>query len=481
MPPEEDASLSKQLMSWIKSKFQGGGPETPDADAADASDAPPAPKPPVDLDDPAAVLRFAQEAPLTLGFWRYLKGFYKQAEADQNPELLGILIGRLDAAPFPGGPNQTATEQSLYEEAWDVAVSGQYAYVLTGDLWGDRILRVLDISNPLRPVEVHQDKVGTSGKMLLSDNHLFLFPTTQNYYNKNHLLALDVTDPAQPRKFRPLKMDMGMGIAMCGGHLLLTENGGYRGQTGLKVLDVSDSPPRQIGFLAIQNVGKVVASGSMAYVLCNAGYYDGRGQLRVVTLADPAKPMITQSLDMHHLRDIALQGDYAYIATGVQGYYSNEGTFGLRIVHIANPGSPKEVGMLELGSAQGVAVAGRYAYVAVENRGSHRERNFRPGGLRVVDISDPKQPKLVATLGPLNASGVVVEGTCAYVTVGLSGYAPGKVRAVDISDPLHPVLMGTSPSRATLGYMKRRARRYLRRLAVNDPNLYTDIASRALA
>src|SRR4051812_11004845 len=49
----------------------------------------------------AHILSFAAGARLRFGEWQQLKWLYKQAEAAHDMELLGTLIGRLDAAPFP--------------------------------------------------------------------------------------------------------------------------------------------------------------------------------------------------------------------------------------------------------------------------------------------------------------------------------------------------------------------------------------------
>ena len=58
-------------------------------------------------------------------------------------------------------------------------------------------------------------------------------------------------------------------------------------------------------------------------------------------------------------RAVAVQGDFAYVATGATG---------LSILNISNPDLPREVGFLdyggiELDGAMDVAVAGDYAYV----------------------------------------------------------------------------------------------------------------------
>src|SRR5204863_344510 len=56
--------------------------------------------PPASDVDRAAVLRYVAGAPLRYGEWKHLKALYKQAETAGEAEILGTLIGRLDAEPL---------------------------------------------------------------------------------------------------------------------------------------------------------------------------------------------------------------------------------------------------------------------------------------------------------------------------------------------------------------------------------------------
>ncbi len=64
--------------------------------------------PALSADDRIALLRWARETPLVYGAWKPFKALYKKAEAPAlgsdgsvDVELLGVLLGRLDAAPIP--------------------------------------------------------------------------------------------------------------------------------------------------------------------------------------------------------------------------------------------------------------------------------------------------------------------------------------------------------------------------------------------
>jgi hypothetical protein len=74
-----------------------------------------------------------------------------------------------------------------------------------------------------------------------------------------------------------------------------------------------------------------------------------------------------------------------------------------------------------------VAVAGRYAYVACER------------GVVVVDVDQPLQPKIVATLGMPHLRSVAIQFRYAFVTDG------NALHTIDLTDPAKPTLAATLP------------------------------------
>jgi hypothetical protein len=116
--------------------------------------------------------------------------------------------------------------------------------------------------------------------------------------------------------------------------------------------------------------------------------------------------------------DIAVQGDYAYLACLDDG---------LRIVNVSNLDSPFSVGHLDSSHATSVAVSGNYAYVG----------GASPVGIAVVDVSDPTSPQAVASI---TATGYITElkikGNRLY-----SAGPGGSMSVTDISDPLNPVTL----------------------------------------
>jgi hypothetical protein len=160
---------------------------------------------------------------------------------------------------------------------------------------------------------------------------------------------------------------------------------------------------------------------------------------------------------------VAIQGNYAYIASGKTG---------LRILDISDPDDPAEIGYCDTpGEANGVAVSGNYAYVAdmmcdlrvidISNPSHPHEiawletgtmaydvdcdENFvylvdRWDGLKIIDISNPYQPTIVGawTSSMSNVLCVTIAGSSAYVGCGSQGLV-----VVDIREPNSPAFLAS--------------------------------------
>jgi len=125
---------------------------------------------------------------------------------------------------------------------------------------------------------------------------------------------------------------------------------------------------------------------------------------------------------------VAVAGDYAYVATNETG---------LRVVDISDPSQPREVGSYAPPSIiNSLVVDGSYIYVATGD-----------SGLRVVDVSDPAQAYEIGFYDtPGFAAEVAISGNLACIADGDSG-----LRVVDISDPTQPNEVGVyqTPDYAT--------------------------------
>ncbi|MBM3879681.1 MAG: hypothetical protein FJ387_08170 [Verrucomicrobia bacterium] len=116
-------------------------------------------------------------------------------------------------------------------------------------------------------------------------------------------------------------------------------------------------------------------------------------------------------------REVAVQGQYAYVA-------ASEG--GLIIIDVSDPANPVRVGGTS-GAASRVTVSGNYAYVAAYGL-----------GLEVINVSNPANPVRVGGVDTSgSAEGVAVAGDHAYVADFDAG-----LQVIDVSDPANPVRVG---------------------------------------
>ena len=160
----------------------------------------------------------------------------------------------------------------------------------------------------------------------------------------------------------------------------------------------------------------VAVAGEYAYVA------NGKSGLSIVNVKNPAEPILISSLAIGggQAFGVAVAGNYAYIADYDEG---------LKIIKIDNPVAPKLVGSLEVGDCtREVAVQEKFVYLAAGYK-----------GLQVVNVTAPSLPVLVGSLVTENtAYGVAIMGSYTYISL----YGIGLV-IIDISTPSKPTVVGS--------------------------------------
>lgn len=214
------------------------------------------------------------------------------------------------------------------------------------------------------------------------------------------------------------------------------------GEGGLRVLDATGVPLREVGAFSFgEVVRRVAVAGTRAYLL-------GEDALHVVDVSDPTRP---RQLGVGPSRfgngsgyltpatEIAASGNYVYTASGVPVVPNG----GMAVVDTSDPAAVRQVGFYNT-SDRGVvdvAVVGPYVYAAV---GCSWVCLTARANLHVVDVSDPTNPRLVFDLSGL-AGRMVVGGGYLYVGDGV------VLRVVDVSDPTRPRVVGATSALAGSG------------------------------
>jgi hypothetical protein len=198
----------------------------------------------------------------------------------------------------------------------------------------------------------------------------------------------------------------------------------------------------------------VVVSGHYAYVA------DGAGGLQILDVSNPAAPILAGSLDTGGFaRGLAVAGGRAYLTDfyngflvvdvsnpsapvrmgsvaaygdkiAVVGHYAYVAGYGLSIIDISNPSEPVITRRIDIGGwFYDIAVVGDYAYMLTA---SADDVPLIPGGLWIVDVSDPIVPKPLGRV--LSDASVAVPGANTYLTLWHV--------IIDISNPILPALVG---------------------------------------
>ena len=294
--------------------------------------------------------------------------------------------------------------------AYAVAVAGNVAYLADG--WEG--LRVVDVADPARPRETgHCDMPGWALSVAVAAGRAYAAA------GANGLRMIDVSNRAAPRELGAYEASgIACQAAVAGRTAYVADRRG-----GLRAIDIADpARPTQVGVHAsLAEARWVTASGSLAYVAA------GTGGLRIIDWSDPAHPRQLGAYDTGggYTNSVAITGTLACLATYLSG--GN----GIHLVDIAHPAQPVRVGVAFFPPIdyRHLVVRGHILYVPDE------------AGLRLIDISNPALP---ASLGHIRTDQdnqqsvqVALSWPLAFLAVG-----GGGVKVIDVADPQNPKLVG---------------------------------------
>lgn len=256
----------------------------------------------------------------------------------------------------------------------DVAVNGNYMYLLQ-----DQDLVVVDIEDPSDPAEVGRIRTpSTAYDIAVTGNYAYVAE------GESGLMIIDIGNPAAPAiKGSYAASEQARYVYVSGKYAYIADD-------GLVVLDISDpAAPVLAGRYEIQgDTNDVTVSGKYAYLLISD--YTDKSQdalidLMVLDISDPAaiKYMGDHGYrnNDEYMSEVAVSGNYAYVTVGSQ--LINYG--GLTIFDIRDPASPKVVAGYDVPNPDDIFVLDDHAYVT----GGH--------GLSIIDISDPLAPTIAGS------------------------------------------------------------------------------------
>ena len=263
-----------------------------------------------------------------IGVPAYLLPIIRQLKGDKHEGICRLLSLYLPDVSHVWPRARTGQSERQIEQSYDVAMSGNYAYVSSGLASG---LRVLDLSDPASPVEAgyainndpHPEVPMWMAEIVrVSGDYAYVlyFDGTWSFTNFR-LYVYDLSDPVRPRQTGYIDLpDNCTGLGIEGEYVFITADA--IDFSGLKVIDVSD-PIQLYEIGSVQTPGmpqSVYISGGIAYVADN-------NALVVYDVSDQTFPVelgrYTPEGEMSLIHHVAAQGDFVYIL---------DATFGLRVL-----------------------------------------------------------------------------------------------------------------------------------------------------
>ena len=323
----------------------------------------------------------------------------EQGVPQDDPGLWIIDVSDPDNLEFEGH-NDTA------RYAYDVFVSGQYAYVANGS--GG--LRIFDVSNPSDPIEIgYNDTFGSDMGVDVIGSYAFVAAGQEGFR------IVDVSDPYSPFEIGAYTDNAARKIHVLGSYAYIAGV-----DDSFHIVDISDlGNPVESGGYETQGIPMdVFATDSKAYIAAWGDIFTESTGLWIVDITSPSDPEILGNYDTPgDSRAVFVDGNYAYVA---------DGDYGLRVISVADPNDPSEEGEFITPNAADVYIVDSNAYLADWDE-----------GLKVIDISTPSSPEEIGSYPDYGGAALYVSGSFAYMAAG-----PNGLRIINISDPSSPTEIG---------------------------------------
>ncbi len=272
---------------------------------------------------------------------------YAQAIAVAGDRVY-IADGQAGLAVFdvsdPESPQYLGSVMDSLNEAYGVAVQGRYAYLA----YGYKELMVVDVSNPDSLAiagELEYPQPGYGYDIVWRDSVALIAADAQ-------FIAVEVDDPAHPDLRFQYRYPRGLrGIAVRDSWCFLALE-----QLGVAVWNVSTLPPVAVGsFDTPSNARDVAVAGDYLYVA------DGRAGLLVADVSDPGQPVVAAALELSgYVQQVSVHGTRLYAGCGSDG---------VCVVDVSDPSAPVVIAEIETGYARAALEHDGYVFVCDRDLG----------------------------------------------------------------------------------------------------------------
>lgn len=348
-------------------------------------------------------------------------------------------------------------------DVWDVYLDSGYAYVACGSVGA---LHIMDVSDPTLPdtaaiipfngdaweVELKDDSLayvaaGEGGLRFLdvsdptNPGNIGFYNMTSNEIDRPYRVCLNlevagniayvatgaqglsivgVTDAAHPRVLSTLEVEIIRELDYERGYVFIAYH-----HAGVAVADVSNpyEPEFLTRYILPGTCLDVVADSPYVYAVTDtAGFF-------ILDAEDPLNMSVVGRYNeiynaSNPTRVVTVSGDYAYVGDNT----------GVQVLDISNPASPEPTGRFTTyGSVGGIVVRDNRMYIADQGV-AWSEYIYDYFAIRVVDVSDPKDPVGLGDFDYVVGPPVDIDVCGKFAVVG-SNWVEWGVQFVDISDP----------------------------------------------
>lgn len=391
------------------------------------------------------------------------------AESKNSGSLTGGGLRLLDVSN-PAAPAQLGISYAG-DSILDVAVKDGYAYLLmckTIDPFScSSEFAIVNIQNPALPVEAAVFSAGSTNlKIAVYGDYL--------YRLGNGLLEIfDISTPGS--------LDVVGSKGASGSNIKIIGSKAVFWDSAIRIWDLSDpADPADMGqvslsrflppygaagagntlFVTSRATGTIAAVELSAAPFVEIGRYASFGNpvdaaqagdkllladayysMYVLDNSLPISPtrVFTYDLQLQNPADLTVQGDTAYLF----------GPGGMEIVDVSNPNEPVFASTYSAGALiNDSIIAGDFAYLAINHSAND--------SLQIVDVSNPAAPALRGSAGMSchQGKGLALNGRYLYLNESSAcSWLPGYLTVIDVADPADPQIVITETIDASLGGM----------------------------
>ncbi len=334
--------------------------------------------------------------------------------------------GQLELVDFTLGQEPRAISRIVYDGVvYGLAEQGNRVYAAVAELG----LRIIDVSDPLVPVEIGAFDTPGSAREVWVENGLAYVADADS-----GLRIIDVSDPTAPVEVGALVGGWkALDVAVMGGHAYVAAD-----LSGMRAIDVTNpAAPQEVGSYDVGGRALRIDVSTTATIPGRPTVFIANRikGLHILDVTDPSAPAVRGVFDASSVEDVSIEGTQAFLACGSSG---------VRVVDVSDPATPFEMYHVPMSYSTIIAASQQTLVFVGASDGVHALDPMNPynndsmyiTGVTAFDVDVMRLEKI-----PGMCPGTQSDSADAmFVAGGTAGH--GGVRVVDVSDPMLPIRTG---------------------------------------